>query len=445
MARKTAMKLNLDMSYISMINGNANTIADGSQEDYVTVVDFILDCEIDGINFGTYSVEYQGISTQVRISIVKEEPQDPIMAIGRNWNFGVSGTGVPSLPFSAFTDNRGNYPCVLVRIVFPYRLASWIDPSHPAGIKMDHDYEEIQITGLSKNREKIEALRVFSKLNKELRIADKQHVPSYEDVTVFSEIYYKKGQQTPLLGKLTALASNSAYKDAVEDYFLDGFDKNHLLEAIKESSKAASSAASKIIDESGLMNIVLSVIKEVLIHHVENRRWVEAFWDGARSITHNGERIEVPRAPKGETKIQPTLHVVLDMALSPLGIQVIRESDEGIGSLDFRCLFTSREGKPLSIGIEFKMAHHQEIRKGIRKQLPAYLRAIKSNSGIYAVMWFKDSEGKIFNAPKAHEKEGFCSWLAIEAEYSSKETCKTIAAIVIDASIKVSASKLDIV
>lgn len=445
MTRKTAMKLNMDMSYMSMINGSAKSIADGSQEHYVTVVDFILDTEIDDIKFGTYTLEYKGSATQVLVALVENEQRDPIMAFGKDWNFGVSGTGVPSLPFSAFTDNRGNYPCVLIRTVFPYRLASWVDPEHATGIKMDHDYEEMQITGPSKNREKIEVLRVFAQLLKEQVISGKLRAPSYDEVTVFSEVYYKKEQKGPLLGKLTALASSTAYKDAVEDYFLEGLDRNYLLKAIEKLSKASGTVANKFATEADLMEVVQCVLNDVLIHHIENRRWVDAFWDGARTITHNGEKIEVPRKPKGETKIQPTLHVVLDMALSPFGIQVIRESGEGIGSLDFRCLFTTKESKPLSIGIEFKLAHHQEIRKGVRSQLPAYLRAIKSKSGIYAVMWFKDSGGKIFNSPKAHEKEEFCSWLATEAEDASKLSGNTIAVVVIDASIKVSASNLEIV
>ena len=55
----------------------------------------------------------------------------------------------------------------------------------------------------------------------------------------------------------------------------------------------------------------------------------------------------------------------MDMALTPLGIQVIRESNEGIGSMDFRCLFTTQSGAPLSVGIEFKLAHHKEVKKGM--------------------------------------------------------------------------------
>lgn len=442
LARKKGIKLALDMAYMSLMSGEVKDILPGNDKDYVTIIDFILDIPADNIKQGIHKVEYKNTELEILIKVINNPEEDPIMQFGSSGKFGVSGTGVPDLPFSAFTDNRGEYPCVLVRIVFPYRLADWIDPNHPSGIKMDHDPDEIAISGLPQNKEKIEALKAINKLIKSDNVRKGNKLLSYEEITVFIEVYFKKNSKTPSLSKLTALASNTAYKDAVEDYFLDGFDQQEIKSSINNFLTLSALSYEKIIDEECLLNAVLTAINHVLVHHIENRRWIDAFWDGARTIKHEDQEIKVPRKPKNETRIQPTLHVVLDMALSPLGIQVIRESDEGAGSLDFRCLLTTQKGIPLSVGLEFKLAHHKEVKKGINNQLPAYLKAIKSNSGIFSVMWFKDGEGKIFNEPKRYEKEGFVSWLDEEAKNVSNVTGHKIVASVIDASIKVSASNI---
>ena len=379
------------MAYMSMMNGNIQDILPGNNDDYVTAVDFILDISPSEVKQDVYKLDYDGSDVEILIKQINEPQEDPIMQIGKDWNFGVSGRGVPNLPFSVFTDNRGKYPCILARVVFPYRLSEWIDPNHPAGIKMDHNYEDIEILGIPQNKEKIEALKAINKLFKSGDILNQKKSLTYDDVTVFNEVYYKKGVKTPSLVKLTALASKTAYKDAIEDYYLEGFDQQELASSINHLLSLAQFKPDKITDESSLLDVVTVAVDDVLKHHIENRRWVDAFWDGARTIVHEGNKIKVPRKPKNETRIQPTLHVILDMALTPLGITVIRESDEGVGSLDFRCLFTSQKGVPLSVAIEFKLAHHKEVRKGIRSQLPAYLKAIRSKSGIFSIMWFKDN------------------------------------------------------
>src|SRR5665811_399243 len=74
-------------------------------------------------------------------------------------------------------------------------------------------------------------------------------------------------------------------------------------------------------------------------------------------FTHNGNEIEVPPNPKKETNIQPILQLLLQISLSGLGIHVVRETDVGVGILDFQCLYTTKENKAISISIEFKLAH----------------------------------------------------------------------------------------
>jgi hypothetical protein len=93
------------------------------------------------------------------------------------------------------------------------------------------------------------------------------------------------------------------------------------------------------------------------------------------------------------------------------------------------------------VAIEFKLAHHKQIKKGVRSQLPKYLSAIGSKSGLYVVMWFKDAGGKYYKEPTSYNKESFESWLMSEASLAATEGGLDIRASVIDASIKPSASK----
>ena len=434
------IKLNLDMANMSMMNGSVDSISHGKPEEYVTTISFVLPYQPDDISAGDYLIEDHDHQIKVRLQVIKSTDDDPIMKLGKGWNFGTSGTGVPSLPFKVFTDNRGEYPCVLATLVFPYRLASWIDPGHESGIYMGHNYEEVQVTGPPDVREKIIALTTLNSLLKSKGLKTKYLPITYELVTVFTEMYFRKPTKQPLVLKLTALASKTAYKDAVEEHCLKGFDRQKIEKAVIRFTQAV--ATKSIENENDLLELVVSVLSDILAHHIENRRWIDAFWDGERKIKHDGEEISIPRQPKNETRIQPTLHVVLDIALSPIGVQVIRESDEGIGTIDFRCLYTTKDGDGISVGIEFKLAHHKEIREGIRKQLPAYLKAIRSTSGIFSVMWFKDQEEKYFKKPPTHQKNDTIEWLKGEAiEVSDKNNIKIIS-LLIDASIKPSASKI---
>ena len=169
---------------------------------------------------------------------------------------------------------------------------------------------------------------------------------------------------------------------------------------------------------------------------------IDPFWDGGRNITHNGNEIEVPLNPKKETNIQPILQLLLQISLSGLGIHVVRETDVGVGILDFQCLYTTKENKAISISIEFKLAHNKKIKHGLIKQLPAYLRANQSNSGVFIVMRFKDEKARYFKEPKDRKKYEMIKFLEETSKTIKQKEGLEIDTILIDASIKPSASKL---
>ena len=194
--------------------------------------------------------------------------------------------------------------------------------------------------------------------------------------------------------------------------------------------------------ETDLYEVVMEVIIDVIKHHIENRYWIQPFWDDARKFNQEGSKIIIPKQPKREPSIQPTLHLLLYMTLTPFGIHVERETNEGVGLLDFKCLYTTKDRTPLSVLIEFKLAHHGNIVHGLNEQLPTYLKANKSNHGVFVVMWFKDEQGEFFNKPKKQTKAEMYTRLRKVAELVQKKQGYIINTEIIDASVRPSASKL---
>lgn len=416
---KNQNKLNLDLANFAIIQGSMEKLLFHAKESYVTTIQSVLLPEIINLPPGDYQTIFKNIQVELRVAEIHSPEDDPIFQGGKEFSFGTI-----KLPFNAFTDNRGKYPSKLLTCVFYSRL---YEPTQV-------DYEEAQIIGPPLIREKIQLIGALR------QIAREQHVEnfslSYDDITIFLERYFIKPQTTPVVQKLHALTSHTAYRDAVADALsIDQAPIQSTLLAFMNRW-----IGTPILDEKTLKSVVLSAINDVLIHHIEDRHWTEAFWDGQRKLKHPAGDILVPKYPKNETAIQPTLHVILELSLSKLGIHVLRESDEGVGTLDFRCLYTTPDTLAISIGIEFKLAHHKEIKKGITRQLPAYLRAIGSKYGIFAVMWFK-SDPKIFNEPPAYTKEDMRKWLEDEAIITSATLGLEITSSFIDASIRPTASK----
>jgi len=94
---------------MSMIKGGVDSILAGKPEDYVTTVSFILPYQPADIKAGDYSIEDRGHQINIHLKVLENSHDDPIMKHGKDWDFGVSGTGVPSLPFEVFSDNKGEY------------------------------------------------------------------------------------------------------------------------------------------------------------------------------------------------------------------------------------------------------------------------------------------------------------------------------------------------
>ena len=194
-----------------------------------------------------------------------------------------------------------------------------------------------------------------------------------------------------------------------------------------------------IESESDFLRAISTTFTE-LKHYIEDRRWTEPFWDEAHEVEFDGNKYKTLPVPKTESKIQPTLHIFFERSLCPLGIHVLRETDEGIGKLDFKFLITIKGNIPVNICAEFKLAHNEQLEHGLTKQLPLYLKASPSKAGIFFVMWFKDEKGKYFNKPINQNKLQMLQFIEEAVTVINEKEEFKIKSILIDASKKPSAS-----
>lgn len=398
----------IDVSWTACSSSNdIDELKKGDKSEYVTSLLFILPLH-KKIEEGNFQIKYKEETISINVSKIQDKSQNPIYSGIKPLHYfhlGFKNVGTVSIPCYIISDNKGKYPCFCVKLIFPYRLANWLDKS-----KIDDD--ELIVIGPPYNEDKINALIILNRLfkNKILNI-------TYEDVTVFSESYFMKKDGKHFLTRLNFFTSRYAFRDAISEYYFGcKFSEIPLKQSIKE-----------IINEEDLSKEIMDAIDSIK-HHIENRHWTDPFWDNSN--------------PKIETEIQPTLHVLFDIILDPFGITVVRETDEGVGNLDFRFIYTTKEKNAISVSAEFKLAHNMKIKHGLTIQLPAYLLANKSKSGIFVVMWFKDETGKHFKKPKKYSKSGLINYLENTSKtlYEDKEF--KIKTILIDASIRSPASKL---
>ena len=121
----------------------------------------------------------------------------------------------------------------------------------------------------------------------------------------------------------------------------------------------------------------------------------DIFWD----IDYQGERI-VRRRPKRETNLHGAFHALLSDRFFLSSIDVIPEVETGAGDLDFLFIGIVRGQGLTKVCAEFKLAHSPRLYQGIESQLPAYMRAQKTDNGVYCVL---DYRGPWFDKPRVNE------------------------------------------
>ncbi len=427
---------NIDIVNHNYVTSFNSTLIKENNLNYRTSIILALPSIENDFKEGNFKVDYNGNLVDVEIFKITDKAQDYILSLIYNTKMPGLTDGILSfspelrLPPEMYTDNRGKYPYYCARIIFPFLLADWLDPSAPSGIKL-YDYKRAQITGGYKYEDKIEALFVLNKLfsspnyNKKLLV--------YEDVTLFIENYFSKHDSQLICQKISFFASNKAYKNAIE-YFFGSGSKEYICDIIEKQS------IPEILTETDLLEYILHILNTIA-HPIENRRWIDPFWKGKRKVKIDKKYVEIPNEPKIETQIQPTLYVLFHFLLDPR-ITVDRETEEGAGKLDFKFRYTTNNKKQLTLCLEFKLGHHKKIKDGLTKQLPAYLKANESTIGIFTVMWFKDENGILFKEPTNRTKVQMLEFLEETSNYVYENEGLNIKTFMIDASIKKSASNL---
>lgn len=372
---------------------------------------------------------------RIRFLLVKNEQEDLIFQASKDIVLVADEKGKPFVPTRYLTDNRGHYPCVAVEACFSKRLDgdTLRTPNTPF---TDEDRERMELLGPDPMPEKLVALSATNRAIKDHGLNGGKTI-SADEVTALITSHGIKATQQILTQTISLVTTKRAFKDAAEEYYL-GNARESVSVALAALKALHPSAPSTEVE---LHSLVLSAIDKVLVHHLETRRLIEPFWDGSRKIKLNNQEIEIPKKPKNETEIQPTVHVFLQMALEPFGVHVIRESDEGSGSLDFRFSTTNANSELVSVAAEFKLAHHKEVKAGVTRQLPRYMDSIPCSHGVFILMWFKDEYGKYFREPKSYNLEKTREFVSNLASKPNNES-HVIATRVIDCSLRPSASKL---
>lgn len=416
------INFNMDQQASSFCWGNVQNLKKYKDSEVTTLINFYLPSRLSSkIKRGTYTYKQSGIKIKV-IDIIQPE-KDIIFNLTKNMNFGVSlkELNIDELPFKVFSDNLGQYPTTQVFIELPYLLAKWFDKYEKTGFRKQ-DIEKTNITGLVENETKIEFLKLIKIWLKQLGINE---FIKYEEISFFCERFFNNKNEE-ILTIVNTLTHKDSYKNSIKKYILDS-------NVIKDINQFDTNKK-EICSEEDLLDIVKLFTEDCIKHHVENRRWIEPFWNDGL------DKERVKSIPKRETKIQPTLHVMYLEGLEKLGINIVRETDEGVGLLDFKFTHTNKNGKSLCVCVEFKLAHNKKIQKGINSQLPQYLKANRTKNGIYVVMWFKDSKG-YFNEPKDREKHEMDNFLIQETKKINEKEHLNLDYVMIDASKKDSASK----
>lgn len=181
---------------------------------------------------------------------------------------------------------------------------------------------------------------------------------------------------------------------------------------------------SLIVSDQSLFNQILRILTEYK-NEVESTRLWQPFWN------------ENPMKPKKETHLQPTIFSQLRHRFRHIGVEFLKEPDDGAGPLDFRCTATY-DNKIFNCCIEFKTAQHRDLEHKIENQLPGYMNAAQTLFGVFLVFWFKDN--KAYHLPKKYCDPDDLQNSLINSIIN--DTSRKIEVITIDVTRKPSASRL---
>ncbi|WP_299195193.1 hypothetical protein [uncultured Amphritea sp.] len=181
----------------------------------------------------------------------------------------------------------------------------------------------------------------------------------------------------------------------------------------------------KIETEKSLKEFVFRCVDLFVKHNIENHGGYKYLWKN----DVNGKQI-----PCREPETQPYIFSHLRAIFDFMGIQISREVESSNGEVDFLVSFTNSQNKLLKLCVELKLAHAENVEKGLTKQLPAYLKGERCKYGVYLVLWYKC---ELFDRPTKYN-----SLDELEAQLNKINANKNISNLIIDCTKPVSPSKL---
>ncbi len=199
--------------------------------------------------------------------------------------------------------------------------------------------------------------------------------------------------------KVKVLDKNEAVGEL--DFFgaeqIEDFIRNHPLSLrIKETAEGI----------NNLMSVLCNQFKVV----IESNRMYKLLYNQDGSF-------------KGEDAVQQLFFVMAVGYCKCFNIDMSRESDTGIGLLDFKF----SRGYECKVVLEIKLASNPQLLHGEQVQLPAYMKAEETPSGVYMII-------------KTEQKDDtLCDKLMKKVKVSEEDS---LSIIIIDARSRLSASKM---
>lgn len=260
----------------------------------------------------------------------------------------------------------------------------------------------------------------FTALQKYIEI-DKKDI----NINMFSNYFVQHIDETTrenIHHKLYAITNPDSYSKTLTR-FIERLNSVNLSDAFIDIRELI--LATKIETEKSLKEFVFRCVDLFVKHNIENHGGYKYLWKNDK----NGKQVPC-REPESQPYIFSHLRAIFDF----MGIQISREVESSNGEVDFLVSFTNSQNKLLKLCVELKLAHAENVEKGLTKQLPAYLKGERCKHGIYLVLWYKC---ELFERPAKYD-----TLSDLEAQLNKINANKNISNLIIDCTRPLAPSKL---
>lgn len=401
---------NYDIRQLKQVFGETNFSVINKIKNIKTEIFFIIPFEIDKSKIN------QIISDEFTIEFheIKNLYDDPIFKILDNSSMQPIA-GDPSFPCHFLTDA---YPSLNKSTLVIFNFDRYINPEY---LDEDNDYWEILSGSYANNYKRFVYDILFGIMKTNLNIVPLKINRVDFCPTKISNILinYYDSDDNIISTSIDILTNKNTFNK-----FKDRFhEKLNSLNIEKSSIKKMRELIlnSEINNDKDLMFFSKAIIEIVIKKSIKSKGIYKLLWN-------NEEK------PFKEPEAQPLLYSLLDTFFEIKGIQLSKEPELANGKLDFNCSYTNKRGDIVRTCIEVKNAHHDKLIDGLITQLPLYMEASNTESGIFLVLWYK---GNNFNFPKYETIEELEKTLLSKIPQN-----KNIEIIIIDCSKQTAPSKI---